>query len=461
MFILILMVIGYCSYATHNRAGEITYEHVSGLTYRITITTYTKESSCAADRCELEINFGDNSKDTISRVNGTGNIGGICGTCDCQNCGELLGNDIKKNVYTVDHTYSGLGTYTISVEDPNRNDNINNIPNSVHVPFFISSELIIAPGLINESPTLTNPPIDNGCINFPYLHNPGAIDPDGDSLVYSIVPSLAGNGASIPNYVFPNQVSGCIGGTFSIDPVNGTLLWDSPNCQGEYNVAILIEEYRNGFKIGSVRRDMQITIKAPCPNQPPDILPLDPLCVFAGDTIQETVIATDPDIGDFLTLTATGEPLTLTNSPATFNTASAFDSVVSVFEWFTNCSHVRNNDYQTVFKVADDNSTVQLVDFETFVIKVIAPAPENLTAEPQGNSVILNWDPSFCPDISGYKIYRRIDSLGFSPDSCETGAPAGYNLIATINGNATMTYQDSDNLVHGQKYCYLIVACFP
>ena len=32
------------SWATHNKAGEITYKRLSGLTYQITITTYTDPS---------------------------------------------------------------------------------------------------------------------------------------------------------------------------------------------------------------------------------------------------------------------------------------------------------------------------------------------------------------------------------------------------------------------------------
>ena len=41
---IILISLFLCSFglfATHQRAGEITYEYVSGLTYRFTILTYT------------------------------------------------------------------------------------------------------------------------------------------------------------------------------------------------------------------------------------------------------------------------------------------------------------------------------------------------------------------------------------------------------------------------------------
>ena len=46
--------------ATHNRAGEITYEHLGGLKYRVTIVTYTKISA-PADRDSLELDWGDGS----------------------------------------------------------------------------------------------------------------------------------------------------------------------------------------------------------------------------------------------------------------------------------------------------------------------------------------------------------------------------------------------------------------
>ncbi len=49
MVLLAFWVLCLQAFATHNRAGEITYSHVEGLTYEILITTYTK-SSAPADR---------------------------------------------------------------------------------------------------------------------------------------------------------------------------------------------------------------------------------------------------------------------------------------------------------------------------------------------------------------------------------------------------------------------------
>ena len=69
ILILILLNIVH-AFATHNRAGEITYTHVAGFTYEFTITTYTKVSgaSADADRPRLGISWGDGTFDSINRT---------------------------------------------------------------------------------------------------------------------------------------------------------------------------------------------------------------------------------------------------------------------------------------------------------------------------------------------------------------------------------------------------------
>ena len=55
--LLIFLVLPKFAQATHNRAGEITYTHVQGLTYEVVITTYTK-ASALADRPWLFLTWG-------------------------------------------------------------------------------------------------------------------------------------------------------------------------------------------------------------------------------------------------------------------------------------------------------------------------------------------------------------------------------------------------------------------
>ena len=65
----VMVVHATTGWATHNRAGEITYTHVQGLTYEVVITTYTK-SDALADRPFLFLRWGDetgNDLDSLAR----------------------------------------------------------------------------------------------------------------------------------------------------------------------------------------------------------------------------------------------------------------------------------------------------------------------------------------------------------------------------------------------------------
>lgn len=438
--------------ATHQRAGEITFRYISGLTYEVTIVTYSYAPS-PADRYELEISWGDNTSTVLPRNNGTLGAYGYTG--------EIVGPDIKKNLYTGIHTFPGASTYKITLEDPNRNYGIQNIPNSVEVPLFIETELIINPFIgVNSSPQLLLPPIDKGCVDQPFIHNPGAFDPDGDSLSFRLTTCRGIGGENIPGFQLPNQVGSNIGSLFSMNPLTGEILWQNPKMQGEYNISFLIEEWRNGLKIGYMTRDMQITIVT-CDNHAPVINAISDTCVEAGDTLVFEVSATDAD-SNSITLTAAGAPFEITN-PADFtpenDTVKGFIS--GIFSWETNCLHVRKNPYQVYFKAVDNDKPVNLIDLKSMNITVIGPAPENLTAAALGNTIQLKWNKNRCSNVSGYKIYRRNGFFGYIPGYCETGVPAytGYKLIHTLN-TADTNFVD-DVLSRGIDYCYLVVATYP
>ena len=162
LFLLFAMLASLHASATHNRAGEITYRHVEGTTYEVTITTYTK-ASVVADRPWLALLWGDEGntagQDSLPRINGPLDGAG-------NPTGELLDGDVRLNLYQGLHTYSGPGIYTLVVEDPNRNGGVLNIPGSVDVPFCITSQLIIDPEAgQNDSPLLLAPAIER-------LHQP-------------------------------------------------------------------------------------------------------------------------------------------------------------------------------------------------------------------------------------------------------------------------------------------------
>lgn len=445
LILLLTLGVAMCASATHNRAGEIIVCHLGGLEYRITVITHTKLSA-PADRPELEINYGDSPiQDTILRTD----------------IDDFPDQDLRRSEYVTTHTYTGYGEFVIMIDDMNRNGGVINVPNSIAQSFSVRTLLRISPvtGRNNCSAQFLNSPIQDACLNQPWVHNPAAFDPDGDSLSFEPAICLGRFGLPIPGYSYP-------GPSYSIDPITGTISWNAPPLVGEYNIAFIVREWRlvNGVwrEVGYVMRDMQITVR-PCNNQPPVIQARADTCVVAGTLLNFTVQASDPNATQAVTLEALGQPFELATSPATFLEPTAGNPVNGIFNWNTQCAHVRSQPYMVVFNATDNWQPVQLQAYGTMMIKVVGPAPQNPMATPVGNTIALQWDQSICSNAVRYLIYRRSGPYGFTPDHCELGVPAytGYTLIGTNEGLGNTSYTDDADLVIGNSYCYMVVAVFP
>lgn len=439
LLLALLLALAFSARATHQRAAEITYTWLGGNAYEFTLTCYTYTPSPAGlQRDSLLLKWGDGSAEYIPRV-------------VLQN----LGDDYTLNVYKKIHNYSSSGTYVVSMEDANRNYGVVNVPNSVMVPMYIETELVINPFLgNNNSVQLLNAPVDKGCVGKLYLHNPSAYDPDGDSLSYRLVACKGMDGMDIPGYTYPQASQ-----SFSIDSVTGELRWENPVLQGEYNVAFIVEEWRHGVKIGSVIRDMQILISA-CDNDLPQIHCDDTYCVVAGEQLSFVVSGSDPNPYNQVTLTASGAPFELTQSPALMNpeTATGYQPEFE-FIWNTGCSHVRNTPYQVVIHAKDDGVPVSLTNVKTITINVMGPKVQNLVAEAHGHEATLSWSAYSCPNASALLVYRKAGCNGYVPDECETGIREGYQLIATLDDVFATSYTDPD-LAQGMTFEYRVVAQF-
>ena len=438
LIIGLLFCFAFSAMATHQRAAEITYTWLGGNAYEFTLTTYNVPNAAWSQRDSLLVKWGDGSENYIPRI-------------QWQN----LGDDCVLNTYRMIHNYSSSGTYVISMEDANRNYGVVNVPNSVSVPMYIETELVINPFLgFNNSVQLLNPPIDKGCVGKLYLHNPSAYDPDGDSLSYRLLPCKGMGGMEIPGYVYPQASQ-----SFEIDPVTGELHWENPILQGEYNVAFIVEEWRHGVKIGSVIRDMQILISA-CDNDLPQIHCEDAYCVVAGEQLSFVVSGSDPDPYNNVTLTASGAPFELAQSPAIMNPETVTGQNPEFeFVWNTNCNHVRNTPYQVVIHAKDNGVPVSLTNVKTITINVMGPKVQNLDAEVYGHNVTLSWAAYSCPNAAALLVYRKAGCDGYEPDECETGIREGYQLIATLNDISATSYIDHD-LAQGMAYEYRVLAQF-
>ena len=453
--------------ATHNRAGEITYEQIDDLTIRATITTFTRTSSFAADRDSLEMFWGDGTSEFVPRSNGNG---------------EPLPNDVQRNTYTATHTYPTRSRFTLSVTDPNRVAGIQNIdfPNSVNIQFYVETTLTLLDRRFqgnNSSAILLQPPIDFACTNQRFVHNPNAFDPDGDSLAYELITPFESEGMEVPNYNLPNEIAPSENNQISLDPITGDFVWDSPPVQGDFNITILIKEFRNGILINEIIRDMQILVTA-CfdenriANTVPTIETIDELCVIAGELIEFEVVGSDVDRNQNITLEALGSPLLFDSIDVSFNTGinPSRSPNSGIFRWQTSCDDIAETFYQVVFRVTDDflgfNGGVSTL--KTVRIKILGPSPEDvLTEKLSSASNLITWSAEYgCSDtdlFQGFSVWRRNESREITIDSCQGGLEGqGYQQIIFLSNDIVNDRFQAidDDLNQSDIYCYRVVAEF-
>ena len=456
-FVLLSLFSSLSVLATHNRGGEITYTHISGLTYRFTITTCTDIGSSTTDRDELYLDFDLGTpyaqRDTLQRDTET-----------------PMPFDHKKNVYTGIHTFTSSGTHRITMEDPNRNLGIENIytqsgGSSDDIVFALEAYLIIDPTQgaagANNSPQFDDCPCPAiACVNKPYCYNPLAYDLDDDSLSYELVAPLGLDAVPLvmPSiYMFPDDVGG---GNLTINEETGTVCWNNPMMQGEFNFTIKITEWRNGVSIGSVLRDVQLTVKANCTNDPPQILSIQDTCIVAGESLTFSVEGSDVNF-DNLDMVASGLSFNVQSSPSTFNAVTSQGIANGVFQWQTNCSHIKSGEYLVLIGLTDDGDP-SFSDYESFSINVIPPPLTGLVSSAFGNGVNLSWNISGCSNADGYNIYRGVmPNLPF-PNCCAPFSVQdyGFTLVDQVLGNTNNTYFDDNGLNLGIDYCYVVTAIY-
>tara|TARA_B100001564_G_scaffold346104_1_gene345477 strand:- start:443 stop:3265 length:2823 start_codon:yes stop_codon:yes gene_type:complete len=469
----LLFLIHLDIYSTHIRAGEVVARRISttSLTYEFTVIGYTDTGS------EVEFGGGEFSF-------GDGNIISVLDEGSISSQKILLDNQVALNLYKIVHTFQAPGRYVVSYFEQNRNDEIVNMDNSVDTPFFIETEILIDPFFgLNNTPVLLIPPIDNGVVGIRYIHNPGAFDPDGDSLSYELVIPMQSGEFEVTNYRYPNfeefyqdfgqgNEAGLGEPTFTLDSIVGDLIWDAPGLGGEYNFAFRVVEWRKvdgeWYKLGHVTRDMQVIIEE-SENDRPTLEILDPICVEAGKLVRDTVTGEDPNFDD-IKLEAFGGPFEFQSSPASYlmNPAQYQNTPADLyFEWQTECSHVRERPYDIQFKVTDKaRYGPNLVEFSNWQIQVVAPAPTGLSVVSKpGRSTQLSWDLYSCDNSDKIQIWRRVGSYDFNPEDCEVGMPdgSGYKLVSEVDADEILFDDTNDGagLAPGSKYCYRILAEFP
>ena len=467
-FIVLILCLGFLlAEASHNRAGEITYVQVDDLTIIATITTYTKSSSIQADKDSVLLDWGDGTSNFVKRTNGNG-------------VGVELANNVKFNTYVMEHTYPARATYTMCMVDPNRVAEIQNLnfPNSSNIRFSIQTTFTLVNVQFNgtnSSVQLLQPPIDLACVGEVFIHTPNAYDPDqGDSLAFELTTPYQECGEFVDDYVLPDQILPD-NNDFSFDTTDGTIVWNSPQKAGEYNVAFFVYEYRDGVLLNTVLRDMQIFVFN-CDNPPPVITAPDEICVIAGDTVDIEITIDDASENQLVITEGTGAPFLLDINPATLTPAGEYLAVPYTvnFKWATRCNDISDNSYNVVIRAADNffninNQTSGLADLHTISIKVVGPPPEDPQIEPIADAIRVDWELPYACEITdsmffqGFSVWRKEEMATVPLDTCDAGIEGfGYVEIGTpaVNIDDGRYFYIDEEVEKGKTYCYRIVAEF-
>lgn len=248
----ILALCPFLAKATHLRSGQIRVKHVESLTYLITVEVYTNivGTTVLFGGDQDYLSFGDGSP--VLLVPEIGSSGLPPGSTY-----EIVNDNIAKATYSVYHTYRGPGKYTVSYIEPNRNDGIANISESVNTTFYLETQFLIDAFLgYSESPEFLTEPIFTFAAGKPIALSLAASVPAGHELYYSLATPLKGKGTPVSNYIHP--------GDADINPFNGLLTWNGlfldNALTGEYLLSVWVYQFDRGYLVNKTLRDVQILL---------------------------------------------------------------------------------------------------------------------------------------------------------------------------------------------------------
>ena len=463
---IVLMLFSQESKATHIMGADITYTCDSNNTYQIQLKLFSDCISPLSLGNTADVNFSSPTcgNFTISLdllpnypLDITNNCASLSSAC---NGGTgFLG--VNEYVYQKSVTLPCVGDYTVSWTSCCRNSALNTLSPSSQAS-YVQTILPHASAPCNQSPGFANSPIVTFCNNQPVNYSHGVVNLDNDSLAFSLIDCQASATNSV-NYASPysgtNPLSTTTG--LTIDSSTGNLQF-TPNVIQQGTICVLVEEYRNGVKIGEIMRDLQFDIMN-CANSLPVASGINGTASSSGtsgtfimaacssDSISFDIQSYDPNVIDILDPLSGWNTISMdwnngiTNAHFSVDTSSTYP--VATFSWIPTANDVGFHFFDVIVK--DDACPINGINVYTFMVRVVGVG-YNLTTPANYtfclDNVALNI-PNFTPIPNGtWAGSGIIDStLGiFNPAIAGVG---NHNILFTYSDtNATCIRFDSINL---------------
>ncbi|HKR06842.1 MAG TPA: T9SS type A sorting domain-containing protein [Bacteroidia bacterium] len=260
--------------ASHIIGNSITYEYVGTNQYLLTMKLYRDCSGIPAppqaDICYSSASAGLNGTVILNPVAGTG--------LECQPSPCVAGNGISaciggSNFSMQEWIYQGVVTlpqaafdWILSFEQCCRNAAITTLGGAAGTGAYVYTKLDNLNYPVNSSPQFTTPPFAQYCLNVLSTYSFTSIDPDGDSLVYSLAGvEDASFGCPMTGFALgynaPYSATNPLSSSTALafDPATGNLTF-TPDIMQIAVIGMIVQEYRNGVLIGEVKRDDEISI---------------------------------------------------------------------------------------------------------------------------------------------------------------------------------------------------------
>ncbi len=293
--------------ASHSVGADLNYVCLGGNQYQFTLNFYRDCAGIAAPTSATvsiaSVTCGSNLTLSLTLQSST-EISPLCqqqiGQSTC-NGGTLPG--IEQYVYSGATTLPQQCTdWVISYSLCCRNGAITNLVSPDAQDLYIQATLNNTVTPCNNSPMFTILPVPYICANQPFFYNHGAIDIDGDILVYSLIdPRTTGNAPIAHTGGLTATQPLNTTGTFGFNTSTGQMSF-TPSGVQQAVITVLVEEYRNGVLIGSTMRDMQVIVINCAGNNNPTATGIDgtnnfSVTICAGFPLCFDVFSNDIDLG--------------------------------------------------------------------------------------------------------------------------------------------------------------------
>lgn len=212
--------------ATHLRGGWISVTQLSpsSNTCKITVTVFTDtQSGVFFGGSQDFLHFGDGEYILVPETTNSSIPG--------------LGIEFGMATFSVIHAYSAAGRYIVSYQEPNRNEGVINMDNSVLTTFYTETIIYLDPLFgISQTPELLVPPIFEAKSGEIFSMSVGASVDEDYILTYDIAVPKRDRDTPVINYRLPEN--------FAINPFNGLITWDTKFLEqyyiGEFSFAVHI-----------------------------------------------------------------------------------------------------------------------------------------------------------------------------------------------------------------------------